>query len=316
MDPTEHFTVPGGYVVDIYDEPVILDRKRFEQYILKGYMPEPGVSKMLAVPFTVVDDEDDEQGMFTYFTSEQGGHYMVAGGQTSQKMKERLERFGAVKAIMSTMRERFNLSIPDEVKPSMDDILDKISRDGIDSLTDIERRLMQSGYNEKKKNNMEKFVPLFEEFVNDEKIKSRLDAAGLYGRVQRMIDAGTAHVDDIFDIALDLITAEGVDLNDNDDAQFDAEGEIETLLGNAGVQIDSGMSQGGDQIYRGVDEKWSGDAKIKQTGEYSGKSIEELEKMKGSLMKKKDRTDAETKKVRQINFAIRAKRNWKGDAKK
>tara|TARA_Y100001938_G_scaffold87858_1_gene120367 strand:- start:540 stop:983 length:444 start_codon:yes stop_codon:yes gene_type:complete len=56
-----------------------------------------------------------------------------------------------------------------------------------------------------------------------------------------------------------------------------------------------------------LSEAWKGDAEIEQTGEYSGKSSEELCAMKNKLMKKEKRTDAEQKKVRQINFAIRSK---------
>lgn len=67
--------------------------------------------------------------------------------------------------------------------------------------------------------------------------------------------------------------------------------------------------------YVSLPEKWSGDTEIKQTGEYSGKTIAELESMRDKLHAKKDHTAEETTKLRQINFAIRAKRDWKGDAK-
>jgi hypothetical protein len=56
-----------------------------------------------------------------------------------------------------------------------------------------------------------------------------------------------------------------------------------------------------------VSEAWTGDPEIEQTGQYSDKSTEELCAMKSKLMKKEKRTDAEQKKVRQINFAIRSK---------
>jgi hypothetical protein len=62
-----------------------------------------------------------------------------------------------------------------------------------------------------------------------------------------------------------------------------------------------------------VDEKWAGDAKIKPTGQYSGKSKEELKSMLAKLKKSgphgKDSPAA--KKMRQINFALRAKGGWK-----
>ena len=64
-----------------------------------------------------------------------------------------------------------------------------------------------------------------------------------------------------------------------------------------------------------VSEKWDGDSKVKSTGENSGKTIEQLEKEAESLRAKDDKTEAESKKLRQINFAIRAKRKFKGDAK-
>ena len=54
-------------------------------------------------------------------------------------------------------------------------------------------------------------------------------------------------------------------------------------------------------------EKWKGDTEIKQTGQYADKTKEELCAMKNKLMKKKSRTEAEQKKVRQINFALRSK---------
>ena len=60
-------------------------------------------------------------------------------------------------------------------------------------------------------------------------------------------------------------------------------------------------------IEEAVSEAWKGDPEIEQTGQYSDKSTEELCAMKSKLMKKEKRTDAEQKKVRQINFAIRSK---------
>lgn len=54
-------------------------------------------------------------------------------------------------------------------------------------------------------------------------------------------------------------------------------------------------------------EAWKGDPEIEQTGEYADKTTEELCGMKKKLMAKEERTAAEQKKVRQINFAIRSK---------
>jgi hypothetical protein len=60
-----------------------------------------------------------------------------------------------------------------------------------------------------------------------------------------------------------------------------------------------------------LSEKFEDEADIEQTGEYSDKSVGELRAMKKKLMDKPERTDAEQKKVRQLNFAIRAKTGWK-----
>lgn len=70
--------------------------------------------------------------------------------------------------------------------------------------------------------------------------------------------------------------------------------------------------------------KWSGDVEIEQTGEHAGKSIAELQKQKSSLKKRQEahkkshdgKADSEiSKKLKEVNFAIRAKRGWKGGAK-
>ena len=62
-----------------------------------------------------------------------------------------------------------------------------------------------------------------------------------------------------------------------------------------------------------VKEKWAGDAKVKATGEYAGKSVEELKSMLASLKKSGPHAEdsPEAKKQRQINFALRAKGHWK-----
>lgn len=56
-----------------------------------------------------------------------------------------------------------------------------------------------------------------------------------------------------------------------------------------------------------LEEAWKGDPEIDQTGEYSGKSKEELCKMRSALKSKEKRTEAESTKLRQINFALRSK---------
>ena len=67
-----------------------------------------------------------------------------------------------------------------------------------------------------------------------------------------------------------------------------------------------------EEIKTALAEKWKGDPEIKQTGEYADKSVEELCSMKKGLMDKKERSKQEQEKVREINFALRSKRGWKG----
>lgn len=58
-----------------------------------------------------------------------------------------------------------------------------------------------------------------------------------------------------------------------------------------------------------LDEKWNLDKGegVKSTGEFHKKTVTELKKTRASLKKKKDRTAEDTKKLRKVNFAIRAK---------
>lgn len=62
-----------------------------------------------------------------------------------------------------------------------------------------------------------------------------------------------------------------------------------------------------------VKEKWAGDAKVEPTGEYEGKTVEQLKAMLAKLHKSgpHDVNSPEAKKQRQINFALRAKGGWK-----
>lgn len=62
-----------------------------------------------------------------------------------------------------------------------------------------------------------------------------------------------------------------------------------------------------------VDEKWAGDAKIEKTGQYAGKSAAELKSMLAKLKKSgpHHKDSKEAKRMRQINFALRAKGGWK-----
>lgn len=68
-----------------------------------------------------------------------------------------------------------------------------------------------------------------------------------------------------------------------------------------------------------LNEKWNGDAKVKKTGEYSGKSEEEL-KSKMSSLKAQSKSHQDKgekvpedvkKKEKQVMFALRAKGGWK-----
>jgi len=56
-----------------------------------------------------------------------------------------------------------------------------------------------------------------------------------------------------------------------------------------------------------LEEAWKGDPEIDQTGEYADKSKEELCKMRSDLKAQEKRTEAESTKLRQINFALRSK---------
>jgi len=62
-----------------------------------------------------------------------------------------------------------------------------------------------------------------------------------------------------------------------------------------------------------LDEKWAGDAKVKPTGQYKDKTKEELKSMLAKLHKSgpHDKDSPAAKKMRQINFALRAKGGWK-----
>tara|TARA_Y100001938_G_scaffold150535_1_gene241937 strand:+ start:4945 stop:5640 length:696 start_codon:yes stop_codon:yes gene_type:complete len=62
------------------------------------------------------------------------------------------------------------------------------------------------------------------------------------------------------------------------------------------------------------DDDWMGD--VKSTGEWTDYTVAELEKKKAALMKKEKRTAAEVKTVRQLNFAIRAKKGELSEKKR
>lgn len=69
-----------------------------------------------------------------------------------------------------------------------------------------------------------------------------------------------------------------------------------------------------------MNEKWDSDAEIEHTGEYEDKTVDELQKQLDNLKsrskkyqdKGKDVPESIKKKEKQVMFAIRAKKNWKG----
>lgn len=62
-----------------------------------------------------------------------------------------------------------------------------------------------------------------------------------------------------------------------------------------------------------LEEKWAGDAKVEPTGQYAGKSVAELKQMLAKLKHSgpHERGSPADKKMKQINFALRAKGGWK-----
>jgi hypothetical protein len=65
-----------------------------------------------------------------------------------------------------------------------------------------------------------------------------------------------------------------------------------------------------DEYNESLNEKWDEDVEVEKTGEYADKTIEELEKELEKLKKDPNKTEVLKKKEHQINFALRAKRNW------
>jgi uncharacterized protein YukE len=78
-----------------------------------------------------------------------------------------------------------------------------------------------------------------------------------------------------------------------------------------------------DKQRKEMGEKWEGDVEVKQTGEYSGMSIEELNAAIKKLKTKNDKAKdagkkvphADRTKMSQLYFAKRAKQGWKGKGK-
>ena len=72
-----------------------------------------------------------------------------------------------------------------------------------------------------------------------------------------------------------------------------------------------------------LNEKWKGDVEVKKTGEHAGKTIDQLQKELTSLKNKSKKYQDNNKPIpeslkdleKEIMFAIRAKKNWKGGIK-
>ena len=215
MSGLEPFETPGGLHIEFYDEPRVLDREDVEDYL--GDNMSDDIHKLLAVPFMV--KRNDEIFNLVFVTANDTAEIVPASIDDDMGMRTLIDSDEG-DLVKDEMKSRFSFHVPKTVL--VDDVLDKINAEGIDSLTTAQRDILDRASNESL---IPVFVPRFDDFIN---------------------------------------------------------------------------------------EKWDGNTEIKQTGQYSGKTIEELEKMKNALKAKKDHTEAETKKLRQINFAIRAKRNWKG----
>jgi hypothetical protein len=105
--------------------------------------------------------------------------------------------------------------------------------------------------------------------------------------------------------------------------------EAETEEGNAFTGALADAKKKGDDEFEvdgkkyEVREKWEGDVEVKQTGEYSDMSIEELNSAIKKLKAKNDKVKESGKKVphadrtkmSQLYFAKRAKQGWKGKGK-
>lgn len=324
MDALEPFTTPGGYKIEFFEAPAIMDRSEFVDYVDPDEMQDPDVEKMLSVPFLVRDDAEDTIGAFIFLTSVQAGDFVIPADEYAAGMEEYMRRSGYMEEIIDELTTRFQFSIPKKepqrqpTQAQLNAVLDKISASGMGSLDDTQRELLNraSAKNENKyMPYMENFVPMFKDFkpVNEDSMARP--------------DVNISAKDDL-ELQFFWDVKNALQIPENDPS-FDE--EIHEFVQNY-VENHWGMSAedrkkkfddfhratmgpGFNAMTGGIQEKWEGDAKVEQTGEYSGKTVEELKKMRSGLKAKKERSAAESTKLRQINFAIRAKRNWKGGAK-
>lgn len=67
-----------------------------------------------------------------------------------------------------------------------------------------------------------------------------------------------------------------------------------------------------EEVTRGLNEKWGGEAKVKKLNKYGKgeESMEDLKSKQSALRSKKERTPEESKELKRINFAIRARSGW------
>ena len=124
------------------------------------------------------------------------------------------------------------------------------------------------------------------------------------------------------------------DMKEEDEPLYEVEFEREveegeTEEGNAFTGALADAKKKGEKEFKvdgkkyEVREKWEGDVEVKQTGEYSDMSIEELNSAIKKLKDKNEKTEESGKKVSkadrtkmgQLYFAKRAKQGWKGKGK-
>tara|TARA_B100000676_G_scaffold147119_1_gene145436 strand:+ start:662 stop:1057 length:396 start_codon:yes stop_codon:yes gene_type:complete len=94
-------------------------------------------------------------------------------------------------------------------------------------------------------------------------------------------------------------------INQDEEAQEEAAEDAPPVEFSQNITLDEVIVQ---EIIRalGEEDKWMQD--VRSTGEWADHTIEQLEDKKAELMKKEKRTPEEVKTVRQLNFAIRAKK--------
>jgi hypothetical protein len=306
MEQFDSFTTTGGYQVEFYDAPETVDASELQEY---AHLPED-MEKVLRVPFLV--RLNDDIGNFWFVTGRHGDYDVgiaVPADKEAGIMIQDMHDSGDLDEIEQEMDTRF-LFAEDKPVPSMDDVLDKITASGMESLSDTQREVLNKESNMLNKANesangaLHKFVPLFEEFV-DSYMDRAQEPDGSY--FNRPSSAKTA----------DIPGGDAKKIEWKYDAErgewyAHIEGPVSGRYFQRWKKSNPKPTSPPDEM----NEKWQGADDVEQTGEYADKTIAELQKMKDGLMSKDNRTDAEQTKVRQINFAIRSKRGWKDGAQK